>query len=148
MSWYLESFFWWTKLPSNWRDSFLSVEIELFFTWVSKHNRFYITARLLYYYMIGLQELAPILQPMTSKTKTSRASLASVFPRLKSATRDDLEFWSVRIVCVQALWLARLIYFGFWVSTQSIPNRSNTKTKVIASFSFDTQLKTARTPKE
>ena len=130
MSWYLKSFFWWMQLPSNWRWSGAVFPLSI------ENNRFYITARLLYYYTIGLQELAQILHPMTGKTKTSRASLAHVFPRFKSATCDYLEFWLVRIVCVLCDLLGWFtLVFAFLPSQyQTVVLNTKTKTKVIASF--------------
>ena len=48
--------------------------------------------RHLLFCMIGSKKLAPLFHPITSKNRTSRDSLARVFPRLASATCTYFEF--------------------------------------------------------
>ena len=52
-------------------------------------------------------------KPIRSKTILYRDSLALVFPRFTSATRNHFEFWLVHwIVCVRCDWLEYYLGFG------------------------------------
>ena len=54
---------------------------------------FFAIALILYCYALRLAEnLAPLSQPIRSKTKTNRDLLARVFPRLAPASCNCLEF--------------------------------------------------------
>ena len=61
------------------------------------------------------KNLAPLFHPIRSKNRTSRDSLARVFPHLASATCTYFEFWLVTyIVCVFGDWLEWLLCFWFY----------------------------------
>ena len=64
------------------------------------------------YYAIALQclSLAPVLQPMRSKTKTNRTLNAWFFPRLEQFSGNYEEFWLVRFLPL--LWLGQSNYFS------------------------------------
>ena len=57
-----------------------------------------------------LPNFVPVSQPMRSKTKTNRASLARVFARLAPVACICFEFWlHGPFCCLHLLWLVRVI---------------------------------------
>ena len=58
-----------------------------------------------------LKRLAPVFQPMRSKTKTNRTTYAWLFPRFERVTGNCYELWFVRVV------IGRSNCFGFGFST-------------------------------
>ena len=85
------------------------------FNWVSKG-----ISRLLWFCFTvlcdWLTKFAPLSQPMRSKTKTNRSSIARVFPRLAPVTWICFEFWLVHSV-VYVFVIGRSNYFGFGFTT-------------------------------
>ena len=101
---------------------YMIFQLERFFYWVSK-----VIARLLWFCITKLcdwlTKLAPLFQPMRSKTKTNRASLARVFARLAPVTCIFFEFWLVHCAaCVCCDWPDWFLWL--WVLQHSIENHS------------------------
>ena len=89
---------------SCWKVVSFSI-IRAVFNWMSK-----VIKQLLWFCIATLcdwlKNLAPLSQPIRSKTKTNRVLPARVFPRLAPATCICDEFWLVDwIVCVSCDWL-------------------------------------------
>ena len=96
-----------TQFPNE-RENKMST-FRAVFNWVSK-----VISRFLWFCIATLCDwlnfLAPLSQPIRSKTKTNRYLLARVSPRLAPATCICFELWL--IVCLCLKWPANL--FWFW----------------------------------
>ena len=79
------------------RYAILALLVRADFNWVSK-----VISRLLWFCFPSLldwqEKHAPPSQPIRSKTKTNRALVARVFPRLASVTCICFDFWLVHCV--------------------------------------------------
>ena len=78
----------------NWNWNFRVSMFRAVFNWVSK-----VISELLWFVITSLNDwfkvLAPLFQPIRSKTKTNRGLRVHIFPRFVSGTCNYFEFWLV-----------------------------------------------------
>ena len=77
-------------------------------------------------YVIGFKKLVPLCQPIRSKSKTNRYSVAHVFPRFSSAKCTSCFDWFT--VLPASLVIGQSYHFSFGFTTRSITSSLSVST--------------------